>query len=99
MEEDLLIIKQEILNLKKISLMAAKNVLTIEEASLFTGLSIPRLYTLTCNKQIPFYKREGCRKCYFDKNELEAWSKGVRITTMDEAVQNAAAEYANRNVI
>lgn len=41
------------------SLLAAKNVLTIEDVTLLTGLSKSYLYKLTCTKQIPYYRPNG----------------------------------------
>ena len=41
------------------TLLAAKNVLTLEDTSLLTGLSKSHLYKLTCNHQIPHYKPNG----------------------------------------
>ena len=51
------------------SLLAAKSVLTLEEASLYTGLSKAYLYRLTSAKEIPYYRPNG-KLCYFDKAEL-----------------------------
>lgn len=99
MDTELLKLEESISELKKLTLLSAKDVLNIEDVSYLTGLSIQRIYALTCYNQIPFFKREGSRKCYFDKKEINEWMKGVRITTMEEAVQNAAAEYANRSVL
>ncbi len=92
-------IEESISELKKLTLLSAKSVLTIEDVSNLTGLTVSRIQKLTCYKQIPFFKREGSRRCYFDKTEIEEWLKGVRITTMEEAVQNAAAYELNRNAI
>ena len=60
------------------SLLAAKNVLTLEDAALLTGLSKSHLYRLTFTHQIPFYKPNG-KQIYFDRIELEAWMKQNRL--------------------
>ena len=70
------------------SLLAAKNVLTLEDAALLTGLSKSHLYRLTCTHQIPYYKPNG-KQIYFDRMELEAWMKQNRVATRQESGQQA----------
>lgn len=77
------------------SLLAAKNVLTIDDAAVLTGLSKSHLYKLTCSRQIPFYRPNG-KLVYFDRQELEGWLKQNRVTTTAEAEQ-AALCYVMRN--
>ena len=71
------------------SLLAAKNVLTLEDVSLLTGLSKSHLYKLTCNHQIPHYKPNG-KQLYFDRAEIEARMKQGKVSTIDESEQMAA---------
>lgn len=70
------------------SLLAAKNVLTLEDTALLTGLSKSHLYRLTCTHQIPYYKPNG-KQIYFDRVELEAWMKQNRVATRQESGQQA----------
>lgn len=72
------------------SLLAAKNVLTLDDAALLTGLSKSHLYRLTCTHQIPYYKPSG-KQIYFDRGELEAWMKQNRVATVKEVEQQAVA--------
>lgn len=72
------------------SLLAAKNVLTIDDVALLTGLSKSHIYKLTCSKQIPFYRPNG-KLMYFDRLELESWLKQNRVMTTAEAEQQAIA--------
>lgn len=72
------------------SLLAAKNVLTLEDVALLTGLSKSHLYRLTCTHQIPYYKPNG-KQIYFDRTELEAWMKQNRQSTQREVEQSAIA--------
>ena len=65
------------------SLLAAKNVFTVDEASFFTGLSKGTIHHLTYNRKIPCYKRG--KYLYFDRAELEEWMKGNRVQTKQEA--------------
>lgn len=84
----------EAMNLKldrieRLTLLAAKPVLDIEEAALFTGFSVGHLYRLTSGKGIPHYKKD--RKLYFKKAELEEWMLETRILTNDEIDAQAQA--------
>lgn len=53
-------------------LYSAKEVLTLEEASLFLGLSKSQLYKLTGSGAIPHYKPGG-KFIYFDHADLIEW--------------------------
>ena len=75
------------------TLLAAKNVLTLDDVSLLTGLSKSHLYKLTCNRQIPHYKPNG-KQLYFDRAEIEAWMKQGKVNTIDESEQMAAVYLA-----
>lgn len=87
MEEKIL---AELDAIKRYSLLAAKNVLNLEDVALLTGLSKSHLYKLTCKRLIPHYKQNG-KQMYFDRSEVEAWMKQNRVTTQAEAEQFAIA--------
>lgn len=72
------------------TLLASKNVLTIDDVALLTGMSKSHIYKLTCSKQIPFYRPNG-KLVYFDRQELENWLKQNRVITIAEAEQKAVA--------
>lgn len=76
--------------IERYSLLAAKNVLSLDDAALLTNMSKSHLYKLTCSKQIPFYKPCG-KQVYFDRAELEGWLKQNRVTPEYEAEQQAIA--------
>lgn len=82
-------ILNELADIKKYSLLSAKSMLTMDEASLLTGLSKSRLYALTSAKQIPFYKPRN-KGIYFDKEELNNWLRHGRVQTADELASEAA---------
>lgn len=75
--------------IERLSLIAAKPVLLVEEAAIFTGFSVQHLYRMTSAKQIPHYKKD--RKLYFKKSELEEWMLETRILTNDEIDAQAQA--------
>lgn len=73
--------------IERLSLIAAKPVLLVEEAAIFTGFSVQHLYRLTSAKAIPHYKKD--RKLYFKKSELEEWMLENRVQTNDEIERQA----------
>lgn len=86
MEE--IIIKQ-LADIRNYSLLAAKNVLDIDDVVLLTGLSKSYVYKLTCKKEIPYYKPNG-KLIYFDRQEVESWMKQNRVNSIAEAEQEAS---------
>lgn len=71
--------------------LAAKNVLTLEDVAVLTGLSKSHLYKLTCYKKIPHYKPNG-KQVYFDRKEIENWMKQNKVVSNDE-IEEAADNY------
>ena len=67
-----------------------KDVLTIEDAAAFTGLSRSHIYKLTSSGDIPHYKPNG-KYIYFDRKELEAWLLRNRVSTNEEIREKAEA--------
>lgn len=70
-------------SIERYSLLAAKNVLVLDDVALLTGLSKSHLYKLTCKHEIPFYKPNG-KQIYFDRGEVENWMKQGRVATYEE---------------
>lgn len=66
-----------------------KDVLTLEEACKYSGLSKSYMYQHTSAGNIPFYKPEG-RKIYFKRTELETWMLRNRHSSKDEIKSKAA---------
>lgn len=76
-------------------LFAAKEVLTLEEASVFLGASKSQLYKLTRTFAIPHYKPGG-KTIYFYKNELLAWIKESPVKMQKEYEQDALRYVMNK---
>ena len=53
---------------------SAKEVLTLEEAAIYMGVSLSQVYKMTSTLSIPHYKPRG-KMCYFDRKELNKWLK------------------------
>jgi excisionase family DNA binding protein len=66
--------EQKILNelqeLKNLTVLGAKQALTMKDAALLTSLSMSHIYKLVSKKAIPYYKSQGGKLTYFDKSEL-----------------------------
>lgn len=80
---------ERLARVERYSLLAAKNVLTMDDVQVLTGYSKSHLYKLTCENRIPFYKPEG-KQIYFNRAEVEAWMLRNRQSTKEEAEQEAA---------
>ncbi|NDV63786.1 AlpA family transcriptional regulator [Bacteroides sp. 224] len=72
----------------KMAALTTKEVLTFDEAAIFTGLSKSYLYKLTSGQKIPHYKPSG-KLCYFNREELQAWLLQNRVSTSDEIAEKA----------
>ncbi len=76
-----------------------KEVLTLEEASEFLGVSKSQLYKLTRTAAIPHYKPNG-KYIYFDRAELVKWVKQNPVRTKRQheldAVRYVAAKPIKR---
>lgn len=83
MEETIL---KQLADIKLFSLLAAKNVLDINDLVILTGLSKNYIYKLTCRNEIPYYKPNG-KLIYFDRQEIENWMKQNKVTSTVEAEQ------------
>lgn len=70
--------------IEKYTLLAAKNVLVLEEAALILGVATSTLYKMTMRNQVPYYKPNG-KLIYFNKQELEEWMQQNRVATVEEA--------------
>lgn len=53
-------------------LAANKEVLTLEEACEYTGISRGYMYKLTCAEKIP-HSKPGGKMIYFERSKLNAW--------------------------
>ena len=73
-------IMQQLAEIKALTLLAAKEMLTMDDAVLYTGLGKSCLYVLTCKKKIPFYKPNG-KNIYFKKSELNDWLQRNRVAS------------------
>ena len=85
-------LKNELQQIKQLTLLGAKKVLTMSDCALLTGLSKSHIYKLVCAKKIPYYKSDGGKLTYFDKSEVEAWQLQHRVKTLSE-LETEAVNY------
>lgn len=71
-------IMKQLADIRKFSLLAAKNVLDIDDMVALTGLSKSYVYKLTYRKEIPYYKPNG-KLIYFDRQEVENWMRQNKV--------------------
>jgi excisionase family DNA binding protein len=81
-------LKNELQEIKQLTLLNTKRVLTMNDVALLTGLSKSHIYRLVCYKHIPHYKQGG-KITYFEKNEIEDWMLSRRIKTTQEIDEEA----------
>ena len=72
-------------------LNVAKEVLNLEEASLFLGISKSRLYKMTHKHELPFYRPNG-KLIYFEKAELLKWMRQWRFKADCEIKEGAGVD-------
>jgi len=75
---------KELQELKNLTLLGVKQVLTMSDCALLTGLSKSHIYKLVCAKKIPYYKGQGGKITYFDKGEVTRWMLQHRVKTSSE---------------
>jgi len=85
-------LKNELQEIKQLTLLSAKKALTMSDCALLTGLSKSHLYKLVCRKAIPYYKSTGGKLTYFDKDEVTAWQLQYRVKTSTE-IESEAINY------
>ena len=66
----------------------AKDVLTLEEAAIFMGISKSSLYKMTHKHELPFYRPNG-KLIYFEKSELVKWMRQNRSMSVEEIKESA----------
>ncbi len=79
------------------AVLSNKNVLNIDEAAAFTGMTVSYLYKLTSTQEIPHYKPRG-KMLYFDRAEFEGWLLQRRVKSTDE-IEQAAADHVSGVVV
>ena len=72
-----------------------KEILTIEEFSVYSGFSKSHIYKLTHLNKIPHYKPGG-KMVFFKLDEVKEWLLSNRISSQREIDSNASAYMLNK---
>jgi len=80
----------ELAEIKRFTILASKRALTLSDVCVLTGLSKSHIYKMTSTNSIPFYRNDGGKLLFFDKNEIENWCLKHRNKTTDELEIEAA---------
>ena len=83
-------IKEQLDRIEQYSLIAAKNVLNINEAAIILGMTVRGVRENVRNRIIPCYK-PNINRLYFKKSELEEWMTQNRRKSIEELKSEAAA--------
>jgi excisionase family DNA binding protein len=76
--------------IERLSLLAAKNVLTVSDLAVLIGVSESRIRHMVHDNDLPYY-RQG-KKIFFKKSEIEDWQLDTRVPSRQE-VENKADTY------
>jgi len=71
-----------------------KEILTVDDATVYLQLSKSCLFKMTSKKAIPFYKPGG-KKIYFKKSELDEWIFKGKVLSNDDLETNVE-DYLSR---
>lgn len=82
-EEEYKALKERLERIEFLVLVGRKEILTIDECSVYTGLSKSHLYRLTSQRAIPFYKPMG-GTIYFRMSEIDDFLLKNRQATQAE---------------
>ena len=69
-------------------------ILNLDMASAYAGISKSTLYKFTSTKEIPHFKRG--KRLYFKKDEIDNWLTTHKISSRDE-IDKLATEYILKN--
>lgn len=82
-------LKQEVEKMKNL-VYASKEVLNLEEAAMFLGISKSSLYKMTHNQVIPYFKPNN-KMVYFEKAELLKWLRQNPVASQAQISEEAKA--------
>jgi len=79
--------------IEQAAVLGVKQALTMDDAVMLTGLSKSTLYKMVCQKKIPYYKSQGGKFTYFERESLNKWMLYIKIVTSEETEQNIATYF------
>lgn len=95
MSEELTSVMERLESIERMTLLAAKNVLVLDDVALLTGYSKKYLRLLIARREIPHYRRGN--RLYFSRDEIEEWMLEQRVPTNGEVEVQAVGYITNHN--
>ena len=83
-------IRQQLEDIRNFSFIGFKEILSVNEAAIFTGLSRSYLYKLCQSLKIKHYRSKEGKSIYFKKKDLTEWMLAEESMTEDEINAKAA---------
>lgn len=90
----MLSIEERLERIEMLLCLSSKEVLDVEEATVYLRLSKSRIYSLLNEHELPHYKSANGR-ISFKKSELEAWKLGDKVKCRAE-IEEEATSYISR---
>lgn len=81
---ELEIIRQQLEEIRSLSLVGFKDILSVNEAAIFMGLSRSYLYKLCQGMKIKHFRSKEGKTIYFRKKDLTEWMLAEESMTLDE---------------
>lgn len=81
-------IMQRLEEIKRLTLLQSKKVLTVEDVAALYGYSKSYVYKMACEGKIPYYKPDG-KGIFFNRDELDNFFLTNRFNAIGEGAQMA----------
>lgn len=95
MSEELTSVMERLKAIERMTLLAAKNVLVLDDVALLTGYSKKYLRLLIARREIPHYRRGN--RLYFSRDEIDDWMLEQRVPTNGEIEVQAVGYITNKH--
>lgn len=89
------LIQQKLDEIRNLSFIGFKEILSVDEAAIFMNLSRSYIYKLCQCSEIKHFRSKGGKNIYFRKKDLSEWMLAKECMTVDEINVNAK-RIANR---
>lgn len=94
MSEELTSVMERLKAIERMTLLAAENVLVLDDVALLTGYSKKYLRLLIARREIPHYRRGN--RLYFSRDEIDEWMLEQRVPTNGEIEVQAVGYITNK---
>lgn len=94
MSEELTSVMERLKAIERMTLLAAKNVLVLDDVALLTGYFKKYLRLLIARREIPHYRRGN--RLYFSRDEIDEWMLEQRVPTNGEIEVQAVGYITNK---